>query len=168
MDRKVKTLEFLVEGGAATPGPPIGPALGPMGLNVPAVVRAINEATKEFQGMRVPVKVHVDLETRGFEIEVGIPTTAALLLKEAGVEKGSKASGVEFVGDLSMKQIVKIAGIVRAKSMAKTFKGTVKEVLGSCISIGLRVEGKHPREVIREVDEGVYDDLIKEAEESRT
>ncbi|HDJ50955.1 MAG TPA: 50S ribosomal protein L11, partial [Thermoprotei archaeon] len=81
-----QVIEVLVEGGKATPGPPLGPALGPLGVNVAQVVKAINEATKEFEGMKVPVKVIVDVATRQFEIEVGLPPTSALILKELGIE----------------------------------------------------------------------------------
>jgi len=155
-----KTFKFLVEGGKATAGPPIGPTLGPLGVNLPMIVAKINELTKDYAGMRVPVEVTVDVETKEFEVSVGIPTTAALIVKELGVKKGSGAAGHEFVGDLRMEQVVKIARIKRPQSMAKTLKGVVKEVLGTCVSMGVLVEGKHPKEVIKEVDEGLWDHLI--------
>lgn len=153
---------MLVKGGEATAGPPLGPALGPLGVNVPAVVSKINEATKIYAGMRIPVKVIVDVETKMFEIEVGIPTTAALILRELELEKGSGKAGSEFVGELSFESVVKIAKIRRVKSLAKTLKGAVKEVLGTCVSMGVKVDGKHPKEVIKEVDMGVYDNLLTE------
>ncbi|MEM3546080.1 MAG: 50S ribosomal protein L11 [Candidatus Bathyarchaeia archaeon] len=157
-----KTVEILVKGGEATAGPPIGPALGPLGVNVPAIVNKINEATKAYAGMRVPVKIIVDIETKAFEIEVGIPTTAALVLKELELDKGSSKTGSEFIGELSFNSIVKIAKVRRPKSLARTLKGAIKEVLGTCISMGVKVDGKHPKEVIEEVDKGVYDDVIGE------
>ncbi|MEM2455554.1 MAG: 50S ribosomal protein L11, partial [Candidatus Bathyarchaeia archaeon] len=102
MPAEKKIVEFIVEGGKATGGPPIGPAIGPLGVNVVAVVNKINELTKEYTGMKVPVKVIIDPETKVFEVEVGIPTTAALILKEVGVEKGSSKPNVEKVGNLTM------------------------------------------------------------------
>ena len=159
-----KTFRFLVEGGKATAGPPIGPSLGPLGLNVMMVVNKINELTKDYAGMRVPVDVIVDLETKEFEVKVGIPTTSALIIKELGIQKGSGATGHEWVGNLKMEQVIKIAKIKRPQLMAKTFKGAVKEILGTCVSMGVLVEGKHPKEVIREVNEGVWDELIEKAE----
>ncbi|MEM1676362.1 MAG: 50S ribosomal protein L11, partial [Nitrososphaerota archaeon] len=92
-----KTLKFLVPGGEATAGPPIGPALGPLGVNVLQVVEEINKLTREFKGMRVPVEVVVDTETKQFKVNVGIPTTTALIVKEAGIEKGAKMPGKEIV-----------------------------------------------------------------------
>lgn len=157
-----RVFEFLIEGGKATAGPPIGPALGPIGVNLPLIVEEINRNTKDYAGMRVPVKVVVDVDTKEFEVEVGIPTTSALIVKELGVEKGSGAPSTDKVGNLTMEQVVRIARIKRPQLLAKTLKAAVKEVLGTCVSMGVTVEGKDPREVQKEVDEGVYDQLLKE------
>jgi len=159
-----KAFRFLVEGGKATAGPPIGPSLGPLGLNVMMVVNKINELTKDYAGMRVPVDVVVDLETKEFEVKVGIPTTSALIIKELGVKKGSGATGHDWIGDLRMEQVIRIARVKWPQLMAKTLKAAVKEILGTCVSMGVRVEGKHPKDVLREVDEGAWDELIEQAE----
>ncbi len=147
---KKQVVEVLVEGGKATPGPPLGPALGPLGVPIPKVIAAINEKTKEYAGMQVPVKVIVDPATKEFEIEVGIPPTSALIKKELGIEKGAKAG--EIVGSLSLDQLVKIAKIVMKKSYAKDLKAAVKTVVGTCVSMGVAIEGKHPKEFLKEVD----------------
>ncbi len=160
-----KTLKFLIQGGEANAGPPIGPALGPLGVNVLQVVEEINRKTGEFKGMRVPVEVVVDTDTKSFEVRVGTPTTAALIVKEAGIEKGSSQPNREFVGELSMEQVVRIAKLKMPDMRAKSLKAAVKQVLGTCQSMGVTVEGKRAKEVIREVDAGAYDDLIGKAEE---
>lgn len=162
-----KVAEFIVEGGKATAGPPIGPAIGPLGVNVVAVVNKINELTKEYVGMRVPVKVIIDPETKTFEVEVGIPTTSALIFREARIEKGSGKPNTEKVGNLTMEQVIKIAKIKRGKLLAKTLKAAVKEVIGSCVSMGVTVEGKDPKVVLKEINAGKYDDLIRRAEEAK-
>jgi len=159
-----KSVRFVIEGGKVTAGPPIGPALGPTGLNVMAVVNKINELTKEFAGMRVPVEVIYDPETKEFEVKVGIPTTAALLLKELKAEKGSSSPAKQKIGNLSLEQIIKIALIKRPDLLAKTLKAATKEVLGTCLSLGITVEGKSPKEVQREVDSGVYDHIFAKYE----
>jgi len=159
-----KSVRFVIEGGKATAGPPIGPALGPTGLNVMAVVNKINELTKEFAGMRVPVEVIYDPETKEFEVKVGIPTTAALLLRELKVEKGSSSPAKQKIGNLSLEQIIKIALIKRPDLLAKTLKAATKEVLGTCLSLGITVEGKNPKEVQREIDSGVYDHIFAKYE----
>ena len=161
-----KTLKFLVPGGEATAGPPIGPALGPLGLNVLQVVEEINRQTSEFRGMRVPVEVTIDTETKSFRVKVGTPTTAALIVKEAGVEKGSGQPNQQFIGDLSMEQVVKIAKLKMPDMRAKSLKAAVKQVLGTCLSMGITVEGKIAKEATREVDQGKYDGLISQAESS--
>ena len=148
-----QVVEVLVPGGKATPGPPLGPAIGPLGLNVKQVVDRINEATKDFDGLPVPVKI-IAKEDRTFDIEVGVPPVSALIKKELGLEKGSKATGREYVGDLTMEQVVKIAKIKQNQMLAYDLRAAVLEVLGTAVSMGVKVEGKHPKEVQEEIREG--------------
>jgi len=154
-----KAVDLLVSGGQATAGPPLGPALGPLGVNVLEIVNKINELTKDYAGMKVPVKVTVDPETKEFEVSVGTPTTSALIVRELKIEKGSGTPSTEKVGNLTMEQVVRISELKRAELLAKTLKAAAKEVLGSCVSMGVTVEGKDPREVQREIDEDKYDEL---------
>lgn len=156
-----KVVEALVSGGQATAGPPLGPALGPLGVNVLAIVNKINEVTKSYAGMKVPVKITVDAETKEFEVSVGTPTTSALIVSELGVAKGSGAPKTEKVGNLSMAQVIRVAKIKRSKLLARDLRAAVKEVLGSCVSMGVNVEDKDPREVQKEIDEGQYDTLLE-------
>ncbi len=155
-----KVVRVMVVGGKATPGPPIGPALGGLGLNMGQVVKEINDKTKEYAGMKVPVEIEVDLETRQFEVRVGTPPTSMLILRELGLEKGSSDAGGKKVGDLSMKQVVKIAKIKLNDANTKDLKKVVKQVLGTALSMGVTIEGKDPREVQREIDQGVWDQAI--------
>ena len=159
-----KMIEALVSGGQATAGPPLGPALGPLGVNVLAIVNKINEITKSYAGMKVPVKITVDIETKEFEVSVGTPTTSALIVSELGVEKGSGAPNTEKIGNLSLQQIVKIAKLKHSELLARNLKYAVKEVLGSCVSMGVTVEEKDPREVQKEIDEGKHDALLTKEE----
>lgn len=159
-----KTVKFVIEGGRATAGPPIGPVLGPTGLNVMAVVNKINELTKEFAGMRVPVEVVYDPETKEFEVKVGIPTTAALLLRELKAEKGSSSPEKQKIGNLRLEQVIKVALIKRPDLLAKTLKAAAKEILGTCLSLGITVEGKNPKEVQGEIDAGFYDGIFAKYE----
>jgi large subunit ribosomal protein L11 len=156
-----KTVSALVSGGEANAGPPLGPALGPMGVNVMQVINAINEKTKDFPGMKVPIKVEVDSETKKFTIEVGIPPTAALVAKEAGIPKGSGTAGINYAGELTISGAVKIAKMKIDNSYAKEVKGAVREVIGSCVSMGVKVEGKPAKEIFADIDAGKYDDSLK-------
>ncbi|MEJ5328095.1 MAG: 50S ribosomal protein L11 [Candidatus Bathyarchaeia archaeon] len=160
-----KIVELLVSGGQATAGPPLGPALGPLGINTMAVVNKINELTKDYAGMKVPVKVAVDVETKTFEVTVGTPTTSALIVSELKIEKGSGAPSTTKVGNLTMEQVLRIAKIKRQELLASTLKSAAKEVLGTCVSMGVTVEGKDPREVQSEIDEGKYAELFSKGEE---
>ncbi|RLE55123.1 MAG: 50S ribosomal protein L11 [Thermoprotei archaeon] len=160
-----KTFTFMVQGGNATTGPPIGPALGPLGVNIAEVVKVINEKTKEFSGLTVPVKVTVDLDTKEFEVEVGTPSTAALIFKEAGIQTGAHQPGREQAANLTIEQVAKIAYIKFRDLRSKTFRGAVKQVLGSCKSAGVLVEGKDPKIVSKEIDQGLYDEVLKKYEE---
>lgn len=157
-----KVVELLVSGGQATAGPPIGPTLGPLGVNVLAIVNKINELTKGYSGMKVPVKVIVDPETKQFEVSVGTPTTSALIISELKVEKGSGSPKAQKIGNLAMEQVIRIAKVKRPELLAKTLKAAVKEILGSCASMGVTVEGEDPIKVQKEIDKGKYDEMFKE------
>ncbi|MCJ7771413.1 50S ribosomal protein L11 [Candidatus Bathyarchaeota archaeon] len=155
-----KKIDALVSGGQATAGPPLGPALGPLGLNVLAVVKKINELTAPYAGMKVPVKVTVDTDTKEFDVEVGTPTVSALIVKELGIPKGSGTPNSQKVGNLSFEQLVHVAKLKQAQTLAKSFKDAVKEVAGSCVSVGITIEGKDPKEVQKDIDEGIYDKFL--------
>ena len=157
-----KIVEALVSGGQATAGPPLGPALGPLGVNVLSIVNKINEETKSYAGMKVPVKIIVDTDNKQFEVTVGIPTTAALIVKEAGITKGSGKPNAEKVGNISFEQAIRIAGIKRPSVLARSLKMTIKEIVGTCVSMGVTVDQKDPKTVLHEIDDGKYDELLKE------
>jgi len=156
-----KVVKVLVEGGKATPGPPLGPALGGLGLNIGQIVNEINRKTKEYQGMKVPVEIKVDIDTRKFEIKVGIPATSMLILRELNTEKGSSQAGTQQIGDLSFESVVKIAKIKLPDANTNSLKSMVKMVLGTAVSMGVTVEGKDPKQVIEEVNEGKWDHMLE-------
>ena len=98
----VDKVEAMVDGGKATAGPPLGPALGPKGVNTAQVVAKINEKTKAFEGMKVPVTVLIN-DDKTFEIKVGTPPMSALIKGELGLEKGSGNARTDKVGNLSIE-----------------------------------------------------------------
>jgi large subunit ribosomal protein L11 len=151
-------VEALVPGGKASAGPPLGPALGPLGVNVAQVVAKINEQTKDLNGMQVPVKIKVKSRTE-FEIEVGTPPTSALILKEMGVEKGTSDKTV--VGNLTMEQVLKIANVKRKGLLAKTLKNAAREVIGTAGSLGATVDGMPSKEAQAAVVSGKYDEILE-------
>ena len=159
-----KVVELLINGGQANAGPPLGPALGPLGLNTMAVVNKINELTHDYAGMKVPVKVTVDVENKTFEVAIGTPTSSALIVSELKIEKGSGTPNTAKVGNLTMEQVVRIAKIKRPELLAPTLKDAAKEILGTCVSMGVTAEGKDPREVQKEIDDGKYEELFSKGE----
>ncbi len=159
-----KQVEALLSGGEVNAGPPLGPALGPLGVNVLQIVNRINELTKAYAGMKVPVRVVVDVETKEFEVEIGTPTTSALLVKELGIQKGSGNPKAEKVGNLTMEQVVKIAAMKMPSSYAKSSKTAAKEVMGTCVSLGVTIDGKDPREAQKELDQGKWDQVLQKSD----
>jgi len=151
----------LVTGGKASAGPPLGPALGPMGVNIMEVIKAINEKTKDFEGMKVPVTVTVYPDTKKWEVEVGIPSAAALVLKEAGIQKGSGTSGTDWVGDIGIESIVKVAKTKLELSYASSLKSVAKEIIGTCLCLGIKIEGKTPKEITAEISQGKWDEKLE-------
>ena len=158
---ELQTISALVTGGQASAGPPLGPSLGPMGVNIMEVINAINEKTKDFEGMKVPVTVSIDPDTKKWEIEVGIPSAAALILKEAGIQKGSGTSGTEWVGDIGIDSVVKVAKTKLDNSYATSLKSVVKSIVGTCVPLGIKIEGKTPKEITTEINEGKWDDRFQ-------
>lgn len=156
----VSVVEILVPGGKATPGPPLGPALGPLGVNIKKVVDEINEKTKQYNGMQVPVKVIVD-EKKNISIETGTPPTSALIMQEAGIEKGSGKPNSELKGNITLEKAIKIAHMKKQDMLSYELKNAVKEVLGTCVTLGVTVEGKKPREVQQAIDKGEFDEIFK-------
>jgi len=158
---EAQTVSSLVTGGKASAGPPLGPSLGPMGVNIMEVIKAINEKTKDFEGMKVPVTVSVFPDTKKWEIEVGIPSAGALVLKEAGLQKGSGTSGTDWVGDIGMDAVVKVAKTKLEKSYASSIKSVSKEIVGTCLCLGIKIEGKSPKEITAEINDGKWDEKLK-------
>jgi len=156
-----QTISSLVTGGEASAGPPLGPALGPMGLNIMEVIKAINDKTNDFKGMKVPVTVNVDTDTKKWEIEVGIPSASALILKEAGIQKGTGTAGTEWVGDINMDSVIKVSNVKLESSYASKLKSVAMQVIGTCNCLGIKIEGKTPKEITLEINEGKWDTKLE-------
>ena len=124
-------VEVLIEGGKATAAPPLGPQLGPLGVNIGQIVADINKKTQAFKGMQVPVKLSVDTDTKEYDIAIGTPPTSALLKKEVGIEKGSSNPKADKVADALIEQIIKIAKMKEDSLSGKTLKEKVKEIVGT-------------------------------------
>jgi large subunit ribosomal protein L11 len=155
-------MKLLVDGGAMKPGPTIAQKLGPAGINMGKLIGDINNATKEFSGIKVPVSVDVNTKTKTYKIEVSSPSVAEMLKKEFGLEKGSGQPHKIKMANASIEQLIKVGKLKESGMLTKDFKAALKSVVGSCVSLGILVENKNPKIVSEEIDQGVYDSFIKE------
>ncbi len=155
-----QTVETMIEGGKATAAPPLGPALGPTGVNIGLVIAEINKKTADMKGMQVPIKVMIDTETKTFNIEIGTPPASALIKKEAGVEKAASNPLQEKVADLKIQQVIKIAKIKEDSLLGKNLKAKVREIVGSCQSMGILVEGLPAQDALKAIAAGQFDKQI--------
>ncbi len=143
----------LIEGGKATGGPPFGPALGPLGVNVNSIIGEINSKTGAYEGIKVPVKVIVDTVTKSFKVEIGAPPTSALILKELGLQKGSKTKE-EVAGNITLEQVKKVAKAKEMSLYGNSLQSKVNQVLGTCKSMNVTCEGIPATEVIAKIKRG--------------
>eukprot|EP01092_Planopodium_desertum_P009088 TRINITY_DN38757_c0_g1_i1.p2 TRINITY_DN38757_c0_g1~~TRINITY_DN38757_c0_g1_i1.p2 ORF type:complete len:187 (+),score=72.18 TRINITY_DN38757_c0_g1_i1:63-623(+) len=168
----IKEVCMRVVGGSADATATLGPKLGPLGLSAKKVGTDIATATKKYTGLKVTVKLIV--QNRNARVEV-VPTASTLVIeslnepvrdrkKEKAGKGGKKDAGADeparvyyHNGNTTLDKILGIARTLRAKSMAKDFKGTVKEVLGTADSVGCTVENKKPRDIIKAINDGTID-----------
>src|SRR3989344_3833057 len=156
----MQTVETLIQGGKASAAPPLGPALGPTGINIGQVVAEINKKTADLAGMQVPVKVIIDTQNKTFTIEIGTPPTAALIKQEAGIQKGASNPVQEKVADLVIEQIIKIAKTKEDSLLGKGLKAKVRDVIATCQGMGVLVEGKPAQETLKDIASGLFDEKI--------
>jgi large subunit ribosomal protein L11 len=128
-----------------------------------AVVNKINEATSPYEGVKIPVEVTLDTDTKEFSVKVGMLSTYSLITQALGISKGSSTPNRSAVGNLTFKQVVEIAERKREGLLANSLRAAVKEVLGTCLSMGVTVDGKSVKEVLSLLDSGVYDEFLKGA-----
>jgi len=158
-------IKILTEGGAMKPGPALSQKLGPAGIPLNKVIEQVNDATKDFKGLKVPVELDVNTKTKSFKVKVFSPPVSELLKKELGIEKGSEQQKRFQKGNASIEQIISVAKTKMQNLLAKDLKSAVKLVAGTCVSLGVLIENKPAKEVVHEIEEGIYD---KEISEERT
>ena len=140
-------------GGEASGVSSLAPKVGPLGLSPKKISDDLQKATGDWKGLRVTCKLTI--QNRIAKVEV-VPSAAALViraLKEPARDR-KKTKNVKHDGNLSMDEIYSIARVMRERSMAKEFIGTVKEILGTCVSVGCTVDGQSPRDLQSKIDAG--------------
>lgn len=133
-------IKLQIPAGKATPAPPVGPALGQHGLNIIEFTKAFNDQTKDKGDAILPVEITV-YEDRTFDFKVKTPSSTYLLMKAAGIEKGSGNPLKEKVGKVSRAQIEEIAKTKMPDLQTNDLAGAKKIIEGTARSMGLTVEG---------------------------
>ncbi len=131
-------IKLQIEAGKATPGPPVGPALGQHGVNIMGFVKEYNERTSSLAGSIVPVEITV-YEDRSFGFIVKSPPASDLLRKAAGVEKGSGNPLVDKIAIISRDQVKEIAETKIKDLNAADIEGAIKIIEGTARSMGIQV-----------------------------
>lgn len=140
MAKKIKTkIKLQIEGGKATPAPPVGTALGPHGLNIQDFVVRFNEATKDKVGQITPVEITV-YEDRTFDFILKTPPAAFLLRQAVGIEKGSAQPNKNKVGKVGKDQIRQIAETKMADLNADDVEAAAKIIEGTARSMGIEIK----------------------------
>lgn len=163
---RIKVVKVQVEGGKASSAPPLGPALSDAGLNVNEVIDRINKMTEEYKGHTLTVKIVVDLDTKDYNIELELPTVTSLLLSAAKASEPSGDPMHKKIGNIGIEDVARIAILKKPELNTKSLKAAIKMILSSARTIGLTVEGRDPKDVIKDVDRGTYDEVIKKYEET--
>lgn len=160
-----RTVRLKVKGASASPQPPVGPAIAQLGLDVNDVVSKINELTKHLKDIEVSVLLHVDTDTKNCRIEVKSPSSSSLLLKMAGVSGPSGDPAHKKVGNLSIEDVIKVALMKKNEMNSRSLKAAVKSLVSTASTIGLSIDGKSAKEVIKLIDEGFYDSFFLKYED---
>lgn len=140
--KKKKVTGFIklqIEAGAANPAPPVGPALGAHGVNIMEFCKAYNAATESQRGNVVPVEITV-YEDRSFDFKLKTPPAAKLLLKAAGLQKGSGTPNTHKVGSVTMEQVKEIANTKMEDLNARDIDAAAQIIAGTARSMGITVE----------------------------
>ena len=148
---EIKYIRVKVFGGEPGPASTLAPKLGPLGLNAKKIGEDIIKEGTKMKGIRCMIQLKV--QNRAAEISI-VPTSSALLIAELNepVRDRKKVKNIKHSGNLSMEQVKKVAKLIESKSLAKSFTGTVKQVLGTCCSLGCTVENENPRNLLSKID----------------
>lgn len=133
-------IKLQIEAGAANPAPPVGPALGAQGVNIMEFCKAYNAATESMRGNVVPVEITV-YEDRSFDFILKSPPAAKLLLKAAGLKKGSGVPHTDKVGSVTWDQCKEIAETKKEDLNARDIEAGAAIIAGTARSMGITVDG---------------------------
>ncbi|ELA47719.1 hypothetical protein VCUG_00801 [Vavraia culicis subsp. floridensis] len=152
VDDSIKYVSLRCVGGEV-PGATLAQKVGPLGIPAKVVGEDIKKATMDYKSLKINVRLAI--KDRKATIEV-MPSTATLILKALNEppRDRKKEKNIKHTGSITLVDVVEIARAVKVRSLSNEFKGTIMQVLGTCVSIGCKIEGKCPKEVMKEINEG--------------
>ena len=156
IDTEMKQVELKVVGGEPPSNAVLSAKLSAYGCNPKKAGEEISKGTKEYTNIRLYVRLSIQArEIKKVEL---LPTCSAYIIKElkepVRQRRKVKGSTHKHTGNLSFEQVKRIAGLMKEKSLSREIKGTVKEVLGTCLAVGITVDGKNPKDVTKDVESG--------------
>ena len=150
----IKIITMRAVGGEVGAASALAPKVGPLGLSPKKIGEDIMKNTMDWKGLKVTVKLIV--QNRQAKVEV-VPSASSLVMRALNEPVRDRKKGpknIEHDGNVTLDQVIEIAKVMRGRSMARKMAGTVKEILGTCFSIGCTVNDEHPSEVIRQISDG--------------
>ena len=151
----VKSIKLNIEAGKATPAPPVGTMLGPAGINLQEFCTKYNEATRDKMGDIIPVEITI-YEDRSFDFVLKTPPTPSLLLKAAGISKGSAKGANEIVAVISKDDVKKIAEIKMADLNCYDLDSAMNIIVGTARNMGIAVKGLNDAELAEQAAEAAH------------
>jgi len=155
------SIKLLIEGGNMKAGPAVAQQLGPLGINMGQVIDDVNEKTKNFKGMNVPIVLDINSSTKTYTINVKSPPTSELLKKEVSISKASGARLKLTVGNIAFERVLSVALQKHDNMLSNDILDSVKSVLGTCQAMGIIVDSKEVKDVFSDLSQGKYDAIIK-------
>lgn len=135
----VAVIKLQLPAGKATPAPPVGPALGQAGVNIPEFCRQFNERTQDQPGMIFPVVIYV-AKNKSFTFEIKTPPASVLIKKEAGLAKGSATPNKAKVGNLTKAQLKTIAELKKQDMNCHSLESAMSMIAGTARSMGVTID----------------------------
>ncbi|MEM0369109.1 MAG: 50S ribosomal protein L11 [Pyrobaculum sp.] len=158
-----RVLSVPLQGGKVAPNPQFQDAVKQVGLDPDSVLRDVQEKLKKYG--KYPIqKVEVEIFGRSYDIKIYLPPVGDLFLKLFGKDTGVHDPRNETLGNISFEQLVEIAILKKDELKSRSLKSAIKQLLSTCKSMGVRVDGKSPEEVIKEIDGGKYDEILNKYE----
>ncbi len=148
-------IKIITQAGSMKPNPALAQKMGPLGLNMGKIISDVNNSTRSFTGMKIPVTLDINTKTKEIKVIVQQPSTAELLKKEFGILKGSSQPQKFKTANVPIETLI---GLAKEKmALEKSLKSSLKTIVGACRSLGILIESKEAAVVTKEIDDGVYD-----------